>query len=222
LDGVEKVEHVPYPSGDEFWVRFNRPIDMHKLGEVLGKGRYELVKFGSIPSKLPSKLGELLWNGVSYVIVKKIAFLGLLASLFGFQPDGVATIAQDAHSSQPIFITSNEEGVRILYDYLGIKYTAPQPLRPSAPSSAGTQASQKPVAQVVRPPQTSASQPVQAQPQPRPTITPSSSAGAQKKPETAPATATLAGEQQQEASKPGTYRPHAWGKKVEGEPKSSA
>ena len=225
LDGVEKVEHVPYPSGDEFWVRFNRPIDMHKLGEVLGRGRYELVKFGGIPSKLPSKLGELLWNGISYVIVKKIAFLGLLGSLFGFQPDGVATIARDAHSSQPIFITSNEEGVRILYDYLGIKYTAPQASGSATPSSAGTQALQKPVAPVARAPQTtqqpSASQPVQAQPRPRPTITPSSSAGSQKKPEIAPATANLAGEHQHEAWQPGTYRPHAWGKKVEGEPKSS-
>ena len=150
LPGIEKAEHVPYPTGNEFWVRFNRSIDMRRLGEVLGRGRYELVKFGSIPSKLPLKLSEPLWNGISYVIVRDIGFIGLLASLFGKEPDGVATIAKDAHSGQPIFITSNEEGMKILYEYLGVKYSPPTaaPPLPTAnpPIGRSTQTPAKPVA----------------------------------------------------------------------------
>ena len=147
LDGVEKVEHVPYSDRDEFWVRFNHTIDLRKLAKVVSEHRYELVKFGSFPSKLPGKLDGLMWNGVAYVILRRIGFVGLLAAFFGSEPQGVAKIVKDLQTSQPIFVTTNEEGVRILYDYLGLKYTPPAPATPlktGAPAKAVTQSPAKP------------------------------------------------------------------------------
>lgn len=174
LEGIEKVEHVPYSDNDQFWVRFSRPIDMGKLKAVVGQYRYELVKFGGLPSKLPRKVGEVLWNGVAYVIVKKISFGGLFTSFLGFEPDSVAKIAVDLHSSNPIFITTTEEGIKILYDYLGLKYVPPPP-PPAAPVKAAT-----------IPP----AKPVPAAPSP---VTPGSPAVPPAKPTIAPTPATTSG-----------------------------
>ena len=172
LDGIEKAEHVPYPTGDEFWVRFNRPLDMSRLLEVLAKYNLQLVKFGALPSKLPRKLGEILWDGVTHVVVKRINFMGLLTSFLGFEPEGVAKIAKDLHSSYPIFIAKNEEGMKLLYDYLGIKYVppAPPPPKPVAPAiPAATPAAKPPVAQKPTTPGTTP--PPQAKPaQPSPLV----------------------------------------------------
>jgi hypothetical protein len=161
LEGVEKVEHVPYSDRDEFWVRFNRPIDLRRLAKVVSEHHYELVKFGSFPSKLPSKLDGLVWNGVAYVILRQIGFIGLLAAFFGFEPGGVAKIVKDLQSSQPIFITTNEEGVKILYDYIGLEYTPPTPeptLKTGSPTKPATQSPAKPT-----PPKPSAAATVQPQ-----------------------------------------------------------
>ena len=125
LEGIEKVEHVTYPDRDELWIRFKRPMDLRKLAHILRVRHYELEKFGAIPSKLPLRLGELLWDGVAYVIVRQIGFFRLLAAFFGSEPEGIARIVKVLHSSQPIFIARDEEGVKILYVYLGVNYTSP-------------------------------------------------------------------------------------------------
>jgi len=216
LAGIEKVEHVPYPTGDELWVRFNESMDMRKLGTALDEDHYELVRFGGLPSKLPSKLGELLWDGVSYVIAKRVGFLGLLTSLFGFEPTGVATIVKDMHSSQPIYITANEEGVKILYHYLGAKYTPPSPAKPPLSTKPVTQVSQTPRIQTPQAPriaqQPKANAPIQTTAQPKP-VSAQSDQTTQKKPE--PIQPNQEGPAKQEWT-PGRYRAHAWGKKVEG------
>jgi hypothetical protein len=180
LEGIEKAEHVPYSTGDEFWVRFSRPIDMTRLLEAVAKNKLQLVRFGAMPSKLPRKLGEILWNGVSHVIVKRIGFMGLLTSFLGFEPDGVAKIAKDLHSSNPIFMAKDEEGMKVLYDYLGIKYVPPAPpppkpvapAKPTAPPPAAKPppaAAQKPTTPGITP--TPAAKPAQT---PLPTQAPSS------------------------------------------------
>ena len=127
VDGIEKAEHVQFPDRDEFWVRFTQSMNLRRLTRVANGYHYEVVKFGGLPSFLPSRLGELLWDGVSYVILRRIGFRGLFASLLGSEPDGVAKVVKDLHSSQDIFITSNEEGVKILYAYLGLNYSTPTP-----------------------------------------------------------------------------------------------
>ena len=127
LEGVEKVEQVHFSTGDQFWVRFNHPLDLKRLEDVVKKNDCQLINFGSLPSKLPRKLSEVLWDGVTHVIVKKISGLGRFTSALGLEPEGVAKIAQDLHETYQIFMAMNEDGVHVLYDYLGVKYTAPAP-----------------------------------------------------------------------------------------------
>ena len=140
LEGIEKVEHVPYRSGDEFWVRFNKPLDLTKLREVVKRHGFGMVRFASVPSKLPGKLAEVLWNGVSFVIARNVSGLLRFKSMLGFEPDGIAKIAKDLHGPYQIFMTTDEEGLQILYDYLGVKYVAPPPPppKPTAPAKTPT------------------------------------------------------------------------------------
>jgi len=130
VDGIEKVEHVPYLTGDQFWVRFNRPFNFKKLNEVAKKRGYTMMKFGGLPSKLPGRLVEVLWDGVNHVIVKNPNGLVKLTASLGIEPDGVAKIATDLHGPYQIFMAMNEEGVQLLYDYLGLKYVPPPPPPP--------------------------------------------------------------------------------------------
>jgi hypothetical protein len=152
VDGIEKVEHVPYLHGDEFWVRFNRRLDMRKIEEIAKKHGATVVKFGGLPSKLPRPLAELLWDGVDQVIAKKIGGWTKFTASLGFEPDGIAKIASDAHGPYQIFIATQEEGVQILYEYLGLKYIPPAPPpRPAAPAKPPVPTAAKPVLPVSRP-----------------------------------------------------------------------
>jgi len=130
VDGIEKVEHVPYPTGDQFWVRFNRPVDFKKLNELAKKRGYTMMKFGGLPSKLPGRLVEVLWDGVNHVIVKNPNGLTKLTASLGIEPEGIVKIATDLHGPYQIFMAMNEEGVQLLYDYLGLKYVPPPPPPP--------------------------------------------------------------------------------------------
>lgn len=140
LEGVEKVEHVAYSIGDQFWVRFNRPIDFGKLDAIVNKHGYRMVRFASLPSKLPRSLAEMLWDGITHVIVKNISGWSSFTSSLGFEPDGIAKVGVDLHGPYELFMAMNEEGVQILYEYLGLKYVPPpsppaQP-KPAAPAAA--------------------------------------------------------------------------------------
>jgi hypothetical protein len=161
LDGIEKVEHVPFLTGDQFWTRFNRPIDMKKLQDVITKHDYQLIRFGRFPSKLPRKLTEVLWDGVTHVIVKKTGGWGKLTSSLGFEPDGIAKIVMDLHGPYSIFIAMNEDGVHVLYDYLGVKYVPPAPPTPKAIAPSN-------------PPAPTAKPPIPPQPAAQPSIAPTS------------------------------------------------
>lgn len=152
VEGIEKVEHVPYPTGDEFWVRFNHPLDMKKLEDITKKNGTVMVKFGKLPSKLPRPLAELLWDGVSYVITKRIGAWAKFTAPLGFEPDGIAKIVNDAHGPYQIFIATQEEGTRILYEYLGLKYTPPAPPpKPVLPPKPPVTAAVKPPPQAPKP-----------------------------------------------------------------------
>ena len=142
IEGIEKVEHVPYSSGDQFWVRFNRPLEFEKLDNLVRKHGYLMVRFANLPSKLPRGLAEMLWDGVTHVIAKKISGFSKFTSFFGFEPEGIAKIANDLHGKYQIFMATQEEGVQLLYEYLGLKYTLPAPpppvvqSKPPAPAAA--------------------------------------------------------------------------------------
>jgi hypothetical protein len=134
IAGIEKVEHVPFSTGDQFWVRFNSPIDLKKLHGVIRSNGFQLINFGGLPSKLPRKLSEVLWSGVTHVIVKKCGGFEKFTSMLGLEPAGIAKIVTDLHGPYQIFIATNEDGVHVLYDYLGLKYVPPAPPPPKAVS----------------------------------------------------------------------------------------
>jgi len=175
VDGIEKVEHVPYPTGDQFWVRFNRKLDFGKFEDVTKKHGCFMVKFANLPSKFPRPIAEILWDGVSHVITKDNGGWTRFTAFFGFEPDGIAKIATDLHGPYQIYISMQEEGVQILYEYLGLKYVPPAPPpKPVTPSKPGVPTAVKPGATAPRPmppptPVTAKStpptQPTQANPQ---------------------------------------------------------
>ncbi len=176
IDGIEKVEHVPYLTGDQFWVRFNRPFDFKKLNEIAKKRGYTMMKFGGLPSKLPGRLVEVLWDGVNHVIVKNPNGLTKLTASLGIEPEGVAKIATDLHGPYQIFMAMNEEGVQLLYDYLGLKYVPPpppppKPVVPAKPAIPATKPT-VPVPTTVPPPVTPAATPSLPKPAESPSTTP--------------------------------------------------
>jgi hypothetical protein len=175
LEGIEKVEHVPYPTGDQFWVRFNRPLDLAKLQDIVKKHNYRIVNFAGLMSKLPRGLSEMLWDGVTHVMVKKISAWAEFTSSLGFEPEGIAKIASDLHGPYQIFIATNEEGIRMLYEYLGLEYPAPPPPPPKSAVAAPAKPATPPVARPAAPqapkPAAPAASPVANPPQPTPTAT---------------------------------------------------
>ena len=134
IDGVEKVEHVPFPTGDQFWVRFDHPFDMQKLEQKARNRGCRVIKFGGLLAKLPRGPSEVLWDGVTHVIVKEISQWSKFISRLGFEPDGIGKIAIDLHNSNQIFMAMNEVGIQLLYDYLGVKYVPPPPKPSVAPA----------------------------------------------------------------------------------------
>ena len=151
IEGIEKVEHVPYPTGDQFWVRFNRPLDFGKLENIAKKHGYLMVRFANLPQKLPRGLSEMLWDGVTHVIAKKISGWSKFTSTLGFEPGGIARIANDLHGQYQIFMATAEEGVQLLYEYLGLKYVPPAPPPPVAPAKAPAPTAARPSPAVPRP-----------------------------------------------------------------------
>ena len=150
LEVVEKVEHVPYQSGDQFWVRFIRPFDLGRINDVVTKHGYTIVKFASVPSKLPRGLAELLWSGITHVVVEKISDWSRFTSNFGFEPDGIAKLAVDLHGPYWLFIATEEKGIQLLYEYLELKY-APPSAPPPNPVTA-TKSPAPPLTKPVQPP----------------------------------------------------------------------
>jgi hypothetical protein len=152
VEGIEKVEHVPYPTGDQFWVRFNRNLDFGKFEDIAKKHGCVMVRFASLPSKLPRPIAEILWDGVSHVITKNSSGSTKFTAFFGFEPDGIAKIATDLHGPYQIFISTQEEGVQILYEYLGLKYVPPAPPpKPVIPAKPAVPTTVKPSPTAPRP-----------------------------------------------------------------------
>jgi len=135
LDGIAKVEHVKYPARDEFWVTFNRPLDATKFEKIAKRHGYHMVKFAGLPSKLPRGLSEMVWNGVTHLIVRQIDGWSRFLARLGYEPNCIAKIAVDLHGPDRIYIAAEEEGMQLLYEYLDLNYVPPAPLaKPTATS----------------------------------------------------------------------------------------
>jgi hypothetical protein len=172
IDGVQKVEHVPYPSGDQFWVRFDKPLDFAKLEQIVKKHNCTMVRFANIPSRLPRALAEMVWDGVSHVITRNISGWEKFKSSLGFEPDGIAKIASDLHGPYEIFMATDEEGVQVLYEFLGLKYVAPPPPSPPKPVAPARPSAPPAAALTIPRPTTTAAQPASAAGSPVSVISP--------------------------------------------------
>jgi hypothetical protein len=162
---VRRVEYVKYPQGNEYWVTFreDRRLDMRRFERIVNKHDYRIIRFGGLPSKLPKGFSELLWNGVTHVVVKEISGLDKLKAVLGFEPEGIARIAEWGHGHYQIFGAGTWEGLKILFDYLDLE----MPMPPPAP------APPKPAAAPPRPaPGSAARPPAPAQTQPAPATPP--------------------------------------------------
>jgi hypothetical protein len=164
IEGVEKVEHVPYPTGDQFWVRFNTPLDFDRLYDIVEKHGDVMVPFATLISKLPRGLSEMLWDGVAYVIAKKMSGWSKFTSSLGLEPEGIAKLANDLHGPYQIFIATEEEGVQLIYEYLGVKYTPPAPPPPVAQAKPPAPAPAAPRPAPVAPRPTTPTPPTPAKP----------------------------------------------------------
>jgi hypothetical protein len=103
---------------------------MQKLERTARDRGYRFVRFGGFLARLPRGLSEVLWDGVTHVIVQEISQWSKFTSTLGFEPDGIGKIAIDLHGPYQIFMAMNEAGIQLLYDYLGVKYVPPSPPKP--------------------------------------------------------------------------------------------
>jgi hypothetical protein len=99
-----------------------------------------IVKFARLPSRLPRRLAELLWSGTTHVVVGKFSGWPRFTSNFGFEPEGIAKLAVDLHGPYWLFITTEEEGIQLLYEYLGLKYASSSPSAAVAPAPVASNA----------------------------------------------------------------------------------
>lgn len=167
---IRRVEYVKYPDGNEYWIALQegRRLDMTRIEAVVRKNGFRLARFGSLPSKLPKGLSELVWNGVTHVILKDFAGMDKLKGFLGFEPEGIARIAEWGHGPYQLYASRTWEGLKILFEYLGLEMPEPPP--PPAPPTPTTapakpQVAPRPVAPAAAPkpaPQSSAARPAQA------------------------------------------------------------
>lgn len=117
---IKRADHVRYRGEDQIWATFRDKIDIKALEKIAAEAKFKVVTFGSIPSKLPKSLSEIVWNGVTHIITESYGSVDKLKSFLGFEPEGVAKIAVDSHGPEQTYIARTPEALRILMEYLGL------------------------------------------------------------------------------------------------------
>ena len=110
VPGIKDVDIVQFPSGKELWIVLKDPVNvdkLHKISESLG---YTVAKRGSLISKLPRSLAEMIWDGVTYVIIRHTHAPGKQAS--------AARVMKDLVNGDTIYHTIDSDGLKILQEYL--------------------------------------------------------------------------------------------------------
>ena len=114
--GVKDVEIVPFPSGKELWVVLRDPIDTDRLHRASASLGYAVVKSGSLPSKLPRSLAEMIWDGTTHVVTKHPHGWKKLISTLGSRP--AVKIARDLATGDTVCHINDSDGLAILREYL--------------------------------------------------------------------------------------------------------
>ena len=110
VPGVKDVDIVQFPSGKELWIVLRDPVNVDKLRKASGSLGYRVAKRGSLISKLPRSLAEMVWDGLTYVIIGDTLATGKQAS--------VARIMKDLVTGDIIYYAIDSDGLGILQEYL--------------------------------------------------------------------------------------------------------
>jgi hypothetical protein len=116
LRGVKDVEIVGFPSRKELWVVLGDPVHTDELCKASTSHGYAVVKSGSLPSKLPRSLAEMIWDGTTHVVTKHPHGWKKLISTLGLRP--VVKIARDLTTGDTVFHVNDSDGIAILREYL--------------------------------------------------------------------------------------------------------
>jgi hypothetical protein len=116
LRGVKDVEIVEFQSGKELWVVLRDPIDIGALERISASFHYNVVKSGSLPSKLPRSLAEMIWDGTTHVVTRHPQGWKKLVSTLGLRP--AAKIARDLATGDTVCQVNDGDGLAILREYL--------------------------------------------------------------------------------------------------------
>jgi len=116
LPGIKDIDIVQFQSGKELWVVLRNPVNLDKLRKACGTLGYTVVKLGSLSSRLPRSLAEMVWDGVTYVVTKHPHSWKRLKSTLAFAP--VAKIAKDLATGDTVYHINDSDGLRILQDFL--------------------------------------------------------------------------------------------------------
>jgi hypothetical protein len=116
LRGVKDVEIVGFPSRKELWVVLRDPVHTDELCKASASLGYAVVKSGSLASKLPRSLAEMIWDGTTHVVTKHPHGWKKLISTLGIRP--VVKIARDLATGDTVFHVNDSDGLAILREYL--------------------------------------------------------------------------------------------------------
>jgi hypothetical protein len=108
--GVKDVDIVQFPSGKELWVVLRDPINIDRLRRASESLGYIVARRGSLISGLPRSLAEMVWDGVTYVIIKHTHVPG--------DQRPAARLMKNLVTGDMIYHTVDSDGLKILQEYL--------------------------------------------------------------------------------------------------------
>jgi hypothetical protein len=110
VPGVKDVDIVQFPSGKELWVVLKNPVEIDRLQGISDGLGFKASKRGTLVSKLPRSLAEMIWDGVTLVIRKSEQASGKQAY--------AARLMKNIVTGDMIYHAIDTEGLKILQEYL--------------------------------------------------------------------------------------------------------
>lgn len=108
--GVKDVDIVQFPSGKELWVVLRDPIDIDRLRGISDNLGYIVARRGSLISRFPRSLAEMVWDGVICVITKRTHVPG--------KQECSARVMENLATGDTIYHVMDVDGLEILKKYL--------------------------------------------------------------------------------------------------------
>jgi hypothetical protein len=108
--GVKDVDIVQFPSGKELWVVLKDPVNIDRLRGISESLGYMVARQSLLISKLPRSLAEMVWDGVTYVIIRHTHIPG--------NQEYSARVMKDLATGDVIYHVVDADGLEILKEYL--------------------------------------------------------------------------------------------------------